>query len=439
MQLYERPCKLAVILASLIWLTSCGGGRPSVSELPPSPVTITYITSAGNSISTSIIRQLAEEYSALHPHVTFKYEETGNADLSKKIQLLAASNDLPVMFSYPAGKPLEDLIESGAVLDLETTLSELGMSDILLPSAVSLMKNQVENRGLYAMPLEMNLEGFWYNKEHFAELGLAVPQTWDEMMAAAAKMMEEGIQPFALAGREKWPITRYMNAYIIRKLGIDAMKDVNQGNAKLTDKGFVEAAQMIKEMAGSGYFGPSPSRVSFGEATKAFMQGKIGMFYSGSWSLRDFDKGSEGSLKPSSIGFFGIPSVENGSSKAEDYPVNAGLTTAFSKEAFDGEVGEWMKYVFERYGQLAMDQYGMITGFRVDRMPDAASPLAHMVQDKLAELKRGALWFEARFTTEEQLAAWDNAQLLISDPDYSGAMYMRELQEVIDGNRTSGD
>ncbi|RIX59566.1 extracellular solute-binding protein [Paenibacillus nanensis] len=431
-----RLTRLLITAAILGLLASCGvAGRPPAAQPDPTPVTITYVTSAGNAPSTDIIEQLAEEYTAVHPHVRFRREEIGNADLSSKIQLLAASNDLPVMFSYPSGKPLIDLIESGAALNLDETLEELDMNGTLLPSAVDLLNSQVDGRGLYALPLEMNIEGFWYNKELFSKLGIEVPGTWSEMMDAAEKMMAEGIQPFALAGKEKWPITRLINAYIIRKLGPDAMGEVDRGTMRLTDAGFIEAAEAIRDMAARGYFGRQPAREDFEQSMDMFMQGKAGIFYSGSWSLRDFNgSGRYDGGESSSIGFFSIPLVEGGVGTLDEYPVNAGLTTVFSKEAYNDEVGRWMKYVFERYGQHAMDNGAMITGFAALQTPGDVPALTRMIQDKLTELKRGALWFEARFTTEEQLTAWDNAQLLIADPAYSAERYMGELQKLIDDN-----
>ncbi|MGO4375255.1 hypothetical protein AB4Z21_31775 [Paenibacillus sp. MCAF20] len=73
----------------------------------------------------------------------------------------------------------------------------------------------------------------------------------------------------------------------------------------------------------------------------------------------------------------------------------------------------------------------MITGFRVTEAGDA-TPLNRMIQQKLDLVTKGALWFEALFTTNEQRTAWDNAQLLIAGPDYSAVQYMSDLQAAID-------
>lgn len=426
----------AAILLSILCLASCTGtNHSSISTKAPEPVIITYITTVGNGQSTAIIRELAEEYRREHPHVTFSYEEVGAADLPHRIQLLAASNDLPVMFSYPSGKPLKDLIESGAVLNIEETFKELGMNHVLLRTATELLRDYVDELGLYALPLEMNLEGFWYNKVIFAELGIQEPQTWEELMDAAQTLLDNGIQPFTLAGKEKWPITRYLNAYIIRKAGPDAMREVDQGTRRLTEEPFVAAAGEVRDMATRGYFGKQPGQVTYGQANRLFLQGQAGIFYSGSWSLRGFNNGKERQLGSKSIGFFEIPEIEGGEGSRDEYPVNAGLTTAFSLESYNEDIGQWIKFVFERYGQRAMGQHHMISGFAVDELPNNVPALTRMIQEKLSMNAKGTLWFEARMTTTEEQKAWENAQRLITDSDYSAEQYMSELQQEIDKRR----
>jgi raffinose/stachyose/melibiose transport system substrate-binding protein len=422
--------KWVMLLLLPALLASCGVQSTRTQEPEPDDISISYITSGGNAQTTSIIEELTAKYATDQLHVVFEYEELGSTELPSKLQLLAASNDLPVMFSYPSGKPLLQFIESGAVLDLSDLFDELGIRNKLLPSAVDLLTALVDGKGLYALPLEMNIEGFWYNKKLFAELNIPEPTTWSDMTKAADRFLEAGIQPFALAGKEKWPITRMINAYLIRKIGPDAMQRVDQGQLRLTSPEFVEAAEEIKRMSFKGYFGQEASKVDFKQATDLFLNGKAAMFYSGSWSLRDFDNEERNRIGADQIGFFSIPLVHGGQGKKSEYPVNAGLTASFSKEAYNEQVGQWIKFVFENYGDYASGK-GMITGFRVTEAGDA-TPLNRMIQQKLNSVTKGALWFEALFTTNEQRTAWDNAQLLITGPEYSAVQYMSDLQATID-------
>ncbi|QMV42477.1 ABC transporter substrate-binding protein [Cohnella cholangitidis] len=430
-----RGWALACLALSI--LSSCGASSKEEPSRPEDEITtILYLTSIKeNEGSSRIIGELAKEYQSEHPHVQFKLENIAEGDLTQRVQLLAASNDLPELFNYQSGKPLLDIIRSDSALDLEETFNELGMIDNLNPAAVDLLKAYVNESGLYALPLEMNIEGFWYNKEIFSKYRLEEPTTWDEMLQIAHMLQQEGVQPFSVAGKEKWPITRLINAYAIRMYGADAMERVDKDELKLTGPGFLEAAQTVQNMGLSGYFGPLVNTIDLGTSVDLFLQGKAAMLYTGSWQLRDFNDSVRNKIGVDQIGFFSIPLVQGGSGTLDEYPVNAGLTTSFSKSAYNEEVGKWMKYVFERYGDRAMGELGMVTGFNVHTLPADVSPLTKMVQDKINHVKKGALWFEARFSTRAQLLAWDNVQLLVTNRNYTPGQYLMELQQEIDKDR----
>lgn len=421
----RRAGRIALVPALLAAaLTGCAktdadkiAAAPSAEAIP-----VLYMT-AGNpsSGSTGIIGELAAEYAKTHPDFKFRVENVQNNDLSQKMQLLAASNDLPAMFSYQSGEPLLDLIRSGAVLELQGTFERLGIADRLNLVAVDLLKRMTDGLGLYALPLELNIEGFWYNKTLFARYHLDEPRTWDEMLRAAGVFKNAGIQPFAVAGKDKWPITRLINAYAIRKLGADAMERVYRGELKLTDPGFVEAADAVQHMAQAGYFGQDPNTVDIGSAMRSFTEGQAALIYTGSWSIRDLNKTVEGRIAPAEIGFFSIPLAAGGLGALDEYPVNAGLTTSFSSEAYDERLGDFIKYTFARYGQRAMDELGLITGFKADTTGAGVPPLTRMVQSKLDRaLVRGALRYAYAAVGVERRAAADRGFKL-----YTGRLYGR--------------
>ncbi|WP_158630144.1 ABC transporter substrate-binding protein [Cohnella sp. AR92] len=428
--------KLAIAgILSILLLASCGKAGNGTESRSEKPTDIVYISNMEVGSSVEIIRQLSEEYEADHPNVRFKIEAIPEGDLSQRITLLAASNDLPALFRYQSGRPLLDLIRSDSVLDLGETFKELGLYGQLNPAAVELLKSNVDGAGLYALPLEMNIEGFWYNKEIFAKYGLKEPQTWDEMMEIAAKLKAAGVQPFSVAGKDKWQITRLINGYAIRKIGVDAMEQVDQGKLKLTDPRFIEAAAVVQSMGLKGYLGKALNTLDVNAATDLFLQGKAAIYYSGSWLLRDFNVPERNKVGADNIGFFSIPLVEGGEGRLDEYPMNAGLTTSFSKAAYTEEVGDWMRYVFGGYGDRAMSELGMVTGFNVESVPENVPPLTRMVQDKINRVKKASGWFEAKFGTKAQLLAWNNAQLLVTNPAYTPTRYMTELQRAIDSGQ----
>ena len=62
----------------------------------------------------------------------------------------------------PGGQPLR-------------ALDKLGVADKILPAARSTIKALYGGDDLYALPTELNIEGFWYNKQLLADNGIEAP------------------------------------------------------------------------------------------------------------------------------------------------------------------------------------------------------------------------------------------------------------------------
>ncbi|MBD3921722.1 extracellular solute-binding protein [Paenibacillus sp. PR3] len=432
----RRAAALCLTMACCLLLASCGGGSSYMSDeqnmISNPERTIHYVSSDLEEQQPRIISVQARAYEKQHPTVKYEFENVNTSDLVQKIQLLAASNDLPEIFSYESGRPLEQLADNDLILDIEKLFNEIGLQNELNPAAVKLLKSMVRGKGLYALPLEINIEGFWYNKDLFARYGLSEPETWDDLMHAAEVFQSNGIQPFALSGAQKWPITRLINGYVIRKYGYDVMQKVDRKEIKVTDQGFVEAAAIVQRMALQGYFGKNVNRIEMDEASALFLKGKAAMFYTGSWSVRDFNNPDKNHIGTDAIGLFNIPLVPEGKGTRDDWLMNAGLTTSLSAAAYDDTMKEWLQAVFTGYGDKAMAENGVITGFNVQHMPSDIPMLTQMAQQTIDHVRNGALWFEALFDAETQTVAWNNAQLLISSSDYTPQMYMQDLQAALD-------
>jgi len=76
----------------------------------------------------------------------------------------------------------------------------------------------------YAAPLGSNMKSFvWYSPKKFAEWGITVPTTWDEMFAAADAIAAAGVKPFCggieSGGATGWPATDWLEQIVLRQQG----------------------------------------------------------------------------------------------------------------------------------------------------------------------------------------------------------------------------
>lgn len=396
--------------------------------------TVTFLSILADDVGFSrIIGELAADCQAEVPNVTYEREGTTHELLEQRINQLALNNNLPAMFNNDSGPLLVELIDNGYVINIEEAFTELGIYDRLNPAAAALVSSLADNRGVYAIPLELNIEGFWYNKQLFADHGLSVPETWDDMLAAAAVLHENGIQPFAVPGRAPWAVTRLIAGYAARKLGVEGLNSLKNRELPMTDPGFVEAAQAVKDLAQKGYLGVSPNTIDYGTALDQFLQGQAAMYFMGSWELRSFNDPQKTLIGMENVGFFNMPLVEGGVGTLDEWSINVGTVASAAAARYNDDVGAWLKCVFSQYGDRSMSELGMITPFRVDNPPSELTPLTQSVLDKLNSAKNAYLFFEAYVNyPPANVVVSDNVQLLISDDSYTAEQYMADIQRAID-------
>ncbi len=446
---------LIILLGLGLILAACGGQTeeapaaeaPAVEEAPASEEemptaeeeapaeekTISFLSGQDeNTGYTKIILDLTNEWLEDNPNVTLEFEYYAQTDLQGRTQQLAAAGALPTLFPNPANETLDQMYENGQLVDIEAAFKEIGIWDQLNPGAVSLLKSkEVDPNALYELPVELNIEGFWYNKQIFEENGIEVPTTWDELLAAAATLNEAGIQPFSASGEQGWPLTRLLGGYAARNYGVDAMSRVASGDLQLTDPGFVDAADTLKLMVDEGYFGQGLTTIDYNTAVDLFVQGKAAMFYMGSWELRTFNNPEVNLIGAENVGFFNVPMVEGGEGSVNDWSMNAGLTLAINSEHYDPIVADWLNYVFSNYGDRSMSELGAITGFTVNNMPEDIPPLTQMTLEQIASAESGYLWWEALFNAVGNQSSVDLVQTLVSDSGYTGEQYMTDLQDAL--------
>ena len=404
---YKKICILLVLLICLQGVIFAEG------QVEYAPKDADYLSIwARDMDNTKLIMDLTEEYKKLNPDFNLKLEVVANDNLRQKVQVLVAGGSLPDAFIYESGTPIIELIDAGLLLDMEKTFTGLGIMDVIDPGAVSLLKKLAGNKGLYDLPLGMNVEGIWYNKKIFKDLGLQPPKTWSELMKVCDTLLANGIQPFTAGGKDKWPITRLVNMYVMRKMGVDAVGKASKGEISFTDPAFIEAGTVIQDMVKKGYFGKGIVTVDYAGARATLFSGKAAMLYNGSWFAGDLNNPELNTLGPDGVGFFNIPLVEGGKGAMGDYSVNCGHIIAFSAAKYDAQTGAWLKYVFSRFGDYAMETQGTYKGFRVNKMPADQSAYTKLVQEELNKVKTAGLWFEATMDNKTAKIAEDQCQSL---------------------------
>ncbi|SDT09267.1 ABC transporter substrate-binding protein [Actinoplanes derwentensis] len=427
MALINRRTQVAAALSALalVFSTSACGGSDDDGSGSTSAKNFTFLAINENTtVPTTLTTLSQKECAAQNTAQPLEIKKQAQASLDQQLQLLAGQGALPQTFIAANAPSLtKQLAGSGSVLD--TAAAAPGV----LPAASSTIKSLYDGQQL-VLPTELNIEGIWYNKKLLADNGITTPPaTWEDLVAAFARLQGAGVQPISQAGKggDGWGVTRWVGNYILRQQGPDALKKVADGSAKLTDPQYVAAADAIAALGKAGYFGKSPTSIDYATALNTFLTGKAAFIYMGSWALSDFNDEAKNKVGADNIGFLKFPTVAGGAGTADQMPANVGTAVAVSKKAYESDPNTqaWVKCIVENYGTVALRDSNQITGFATDGSVQVPA-LTKQIQDEISKVQTSVLWFEGQFSAKATTVSQANGGLLAAG-QLTGEKFMQTV------------
>ncbi|MCF3642405.1 ABC transporter substrate-binding protein [Rhizobium sp. TRM95111] len=193
-----------------------------------------------------------------------------------------ANGYAPAVMQWNANEGSRELPEMGIVLDIDEVARSDRWSDVL-PAAV--LDRISYNEKVYFAPAGIHAENWlWTNRALFAAAGLPLPQSWDDIFAAAAKIKAAGRLPFALGGGG-WEISLIFNNILYDKLGPESYARIISGDASaVMDPRVRDALAVLRRI--SLYAEPRSARQgkTWADATAAVGSGAAAMQFMGDWA-----------------------------------------------------------------------------------------------------------------------------------------------------------
>ncbi|CUX65426.1 MAG: ABC transporter substrate-binding protein [Agrobacterium sp.] len=208
-------------------------------------------------------------------------------------------------YTWPAASVLAGYARTGKVAPLDDYYEKYGWDNI---NTFYRGRNSYQGK-LYAVPMEQDLMGVYYNKAMFAELGLQVPKTYAEFKDVVEKIKAAGRVPIALGNRDRWPATNTMSLILGLTAGRAGEEKVFFGDEPWSNPKFKLAVETFQQWANDGYFPRGFNGIGYDEANALFLGGRAAMTITGTWVLQDMARGAKFDL-----GVFMLPPI------AEDVP-----------------------------------------------------------------------------------------------------------------------
>lgn len=292
--------RVAMIVLAAATAAALHAGGGTEGSKPAAPTTLNFFSWYGTE-TTTFNDTLAKKVSALDPALKIEIEPVVWDQMHPLLQSRIAGNQMPDLIDFK-GQDISKYGKAGNLLDL----SGKPWLDAVPASAREILK--VDGKE-YGFPYSALFQGVMFNRAMFAKYGIKTPDTYAELMAAAATLRKNGVVPFATHFKDNWNIGNITMQF--------AMAEVFRGNPRWgydlyegkvgfeSSEGYRRVFQRVKDLYDNTW--KDTFSVDFTEACKRFAKGEAAMFVTGTWSNTNF------AMNPDlDWGIFPFPGVEPG-------------------------------------------------------------------------------------------------------------------------------
>lgn len=302
-------------------------------------------TDASDPAPKAAFQAVVDGFMKANPDVTVKINTFDHEGYKTSIRNFLTANP-PDVVNWYAGNRMAPFVKANLFEDVSDVWTKNGLNE-KLKSTVSSMTIDGKKWGV---PYTYYQWGIYYNKGVFAKQGVAVPKTWEELLAASAKFKAANIAPFAIGTKALWPTGGWFDYMNLRVNGYAFHMDLTSGKVPYTDKRVAAVFDKWDQLTKSGYYIADHASYDWQDALPALVKGEAAMYLIGNFAVEPLKKAG---MTNDTLGFFQFPKINN-VPMAEDAPTDTVHIPAKAKNKVDAK--RFLAYIASAEVQTSMNQ-----------------------------------------------------------------------------------
>ncbi|MBP7177145.1 MAG: extracellular solute-binding protein [Thermoclostridium sp.] len=224
------------------------------------------------------------------PNVEVEYDLGGGGqDYANKLKAYNASGDMPdVWFSEQNLSSV--VIAAGNALDLYPYVKgsefekKITLKDLVTPDQNGKLYCVQPGADQYFTPR------LWYHKDIFAQYGVSVPKTFDELVSLCETLKAKGIVPISIVGKDGWTPNLHMVQTMIMAEDPQVAIDLTKNKTDFSNPVVKNALGRIQKLVQVGAFADGVTNIDYGPAVEMYTSGKAAMLAMFTWETTNLEK-----------------------------------------------------------------------------------------------------------------------------------------------------
>ena len=139
--------------------------------------------------------------------------------------------------------------------------------------------------GVYGLPTTPYGVCVFYNKAIFEKIGYDLPKSWEEIIAVAPVLIENGYLPMAFGDKDNYRAGHFYTALSMKKYGSSFKDQLISGELKWNGSEAVDLIQFIIDLYDKGIFGENNLVYGADGELAKLESGEAAIIFSGSWNI----------------------------------------------------------------------------------------------------------------------------------------------------------
>ena len=282
--------------------------------------TLVINTDTSDPAQKKAFEMIIKKFEAENPDVTVEWNLFDHEGYKQSIRNFLNTNP-PDVANWYAGNRMRPFVKAGLFEDVSDIWAQGGgwNDGELSTSMAHAQKSMTIGGRQWGVPYTYYQWGVYYRKDIFEKLGIAVPKTFDEFVAACAKLKENGVTPITIGSKYLWTTAGVFDYLDLRVNGYEFHMDLTNGKIPYTDPRVNAVFDAWDRLVKPGYFIENHAAYSWQEALTPMVKGEAAMYVMGNFAVAPL---REAGLTDDQLGFFQFPEITPGLPMAEEAPTD---------------------------------------------------------------------------------------------------------------------